>query len=149
LETIRETLNTIKKIRGFHTDAELSADMAISLHTIRSWIRNESITRQLIRYCEKYNISLDEVLLGQRCFNKERCELCAMRLKCDEYRRATAKSLVVNEGAFSPKVIVLNTSISDSIRWNMYYHDMLKGQLAFDLDQINRIVIELHPSCLE
>ena len=48
MQSIREALNTIKKIRGLQTDADLATDMGISLHTMRSWIRNESITRQLI-----------------------------------------------------------------------------------------------------
>jgi hypothetical protein len=149
MQSIREALNTIKKIRSMNTDADLAADMGISLHTMRSWIRNESITRQLIQYCENRSISLDEALLGIRSFNKDRCALCAMRLQCDEYRRATSKDLVVNEDMFSPRTIVLNTYLADKVTWSMFEQDILKAQCAFDLETINRIVIELQHSHLE
>lgn len=143
MKSVRDVLNTLKKIRGLHTDAELAADMGISLHTMRSWIRNESITRQLIHYCKERSISLDEALLGNLSFNKERCELCSMRLQCDEYRRATSTALVLNEDMFSPKTIVLNTYLADKLTWSMFEHDILKAQCSFDLETINRIVIEL------
>lgn len=149
MQSIRKVLNTLKKVRGLQTDAELANDMGVSLHTMRSWIRNESITRQLIEYCANRNISLDETLLGSLSFNKERCELCAMRLQCDEYRRATSTALVVNEDMFSPRTIVLNTYLADKVIWSMFEHDILKAQCAFDLETINRIVIELQHSHLE
>ena len=116
MQSIREALHTIKKIRGLQTDADLATDMGISLHTMRSWIRNESITRQLIRIAPIAAISLDEALLGIRSFNKDRCGLCAMRLQCDEYRRATSAAMVVNEDMFSPKTIVLNTHLAEQGR---------------------------------
>jgi len=149
MQSIREVLNTLKKVRGLHTDAELATDMDISLHTIRSWIRNKSITRQLIAYCEKRSISLDEALLGNLSFNKQRCALCSMRLSCEEYRRATSKALVVNEDMFSPRTIVLNTYLADKVTWSMFEHDVLKAQCAFDLESINKIMVELQHSHLE
>ncbi len=141
---VREVLNTVKGIRGLKTDAALAADLGISLHTLRSWLRNESVTRQLINYCEEHNISLDEALLGKRIFNRERCEACAMRLQCSEYRRATSKSLVVNEDMFSPKTIILNTLLAEKVSWHMFQQDMVKSQCTFDLEQIDRIMVELH-----
>jgi hypothetical protein len=144
MNTIREVLSSIKKIRGQHTDAELAGDMGISINTMRSWVRNESLTRQLIGYCADHNISLDEVLLDKRVFNRERCEVCAMRLQCDEYRRATSKSLVVQEDMFSPRTIVLNTYVTDKVTWHMFQQDVLKSQCTFDLEQIDRIIVELH-----
>lgn len=144
MQTIRDVLQTIKKIRGLKTDAALAADVGISVHTLRSWVRNESITRQLINYCDDHNISLDEALLGKRTFNRDRCEVCAMRLQCDEYRRAVSKSLVVNEDMFSPRMIVLNTFLSDQVTWRMFQQDVLKSQCEFDLGQVDRIVVELH-----
>jgi hypothetical protein len=149
MQSIRDVLNTLKKVRGLNTHAELATDMDISLHTMRSWIRNQSITRQLIAYCEKRSISLDEALLGSLSFNKQRCELCKMRLSCEEYRRATSKALVVNEDMFSPKTIVLNTYLADTVNWSMFEHDVLKAQCAFDLESINKIVVELQHSHLE
>jgi hypothetical protein len=149
MQSIRDVLNTLKKVRGLNTDAELATDMDISLHTMRSWIRNKSITRQLIEYCEKRSISLDEALLGNLSFNKQRCELCKMRLSCEEYRRATSKALVVNEDMFSPKTIVLNTYLADTVNWSMFEHDVLKAQCAFDLESINKIVVELQHSHLD
>jgi hypothetical protein len=143
MRTIREVLNAIKKIRGHTIDADLAADMGISLHTMRSWIRNESITRQLIQYCAERSISLDEALLGIRTFNKDRCSLCATRLNCDEYRRATGTALVVNEDMFSPKTIVLNTYMAETVTWRMFRQDVLKAQCSFDLEDIDRIVVEL------
>jgi hypothetical protein len=143
MQSIREALNTIKRIRGLKTDAELAADIKIPLHTMRSWVRNESITRQFIQYCADHNISLDEALLDKRIFYKERCEPCAMRLQCDEYRRATSKSLVVQEGMFSPRTIVLNTYFTEKVSWQMFQQDVLKSQCTFDLERIDRIVIEL------
>jgi len=146
MKSIREALNTIKKIRGQNTDADLAADMGISLHTVRSWIRNESITRQLIEYCADRSVSLDEALLGIRSFNKDRCGLCAMRLQCDEYRRATSAAMVVNEDMFSPKTIVLNTHLAERVAWSMFRQDVLKAQSSFDLEDIDRIVVELQHS---
>jgi len=146
MQSIRETLNTIKQIRGLQTDAELAADMDISLHTMRSWLRNGSVTRQLIGYCADHAISLDEALLGIRTFNKDRCSLCAMRLQCDEYCRATSTSLVVNEDMFSPRTIVLNTLLAEAVTWSMFRQDLLKTQCAFDLADIDRIVVELQQS---
>ena len=146
MKSIREALNTIKKIRGQNTDADLAADMGISLHTVRSWVRNESITRQLIQYCADRSISLDEALLGIRSFNKERCALCAIRLQCDEYRRATSAAMVVNEDMFSPKTIVLNTHLAERVAWSMFRQDVLKAQSSFDLEDIDRIVVELQHS---
>ena len=148
MKSIREALNTIKKICGQNTDADLAADMGISLHTVRSWIRNESITRQFIQYCADRSISLDEALLGIRVFNKDRCGLCAMRLQCDEYRRATSAAMVVNEDMFSPKTIVLNTHLAERVAWSMYRQDVLKAQSSFDLENIDRIVVELQHSHL-
>jgi hypothetical protein len=148
MKAIREALNTIKKIRGLNTDADLAADMGISLHTMRSWVRNESITRQLIQYCADRSISLDEALLGRRSFDKDRCGLCAMRLQCDEYRRATSAAMVVNEDMFSPKTIVLNTHLAERVAWSMFRQDVLKAQSSFDLENIDRIVVELQHSHL-
>ncbi len=111
--------------------------------TMRSWIRNESITRQLISYCAGHVISLDEALLGRRSFDKERCALCAMRLQCDEYRRATSSAMVVNEDMFSPKTIVFNTHLAETVSWRMFRQDVLKAQSSFDLEGIDRIVVEL------
>ncbi len=149
MKTIREALHTIKKIRGFKTDADLAEDMDISLNTMRSWIRNESITKQIIAYCAKHNISIDETLLDIRIFNKDRCELCAARLQCDEYRRATSNSLVVNEDMFSPKTILINTHLTESISWKMFQQNILKSECAFDLELIDRILIELHQTTLD
>jgi len=146
MQSIREALHTIRKIRGLQTDADLAADMGISLHTVRSWIRNESITRQLIAYCAERSISLDEALLGVRAFNKDRCGLCAMRLQCDEYRRATSASMVLNEDMFSPKTIVLNTHLAERVAWSMFRQERLKAQSFFDLEGIDRIVVELQHS---
>ena len=143
MKSVREALQTIKKIRGQNTDAELANDMGVSLHTMRSWIRNESITRQLIQYCADRSISLDEALLGKLSFNKERCALCAIRLQCDEYRRATSAAMVVNEDIFSPKTIVLNTHLAERVAWSMFRQDVLKAQSFFDLEGIDRIVVEL------
>jgi hypothetical protein len=143
MKTIREVLSSVKKIRGQQTDAELAGDMGISINTMRSWVRNESLTRQLIGYCADHNISLDEVLLDKRAFNRERCELCAVRLQCDEYRRATSKSLVVQEDMFSPRTIVLNTHVTDTVTWQMFHQDVLKSQCTFDLEHIDRIVVDL------
>jgi hypothetical protein len=50
---------------------------------------------------------------------------------------------------FSPKTIVLNTYLADKLTWSMFEHDILKAQCAFDLETINRIVIELQHSHLE
>lgn len=149
MQSLRQTLNTVKQIRGLQTDAELAADMGISLHTMRSWIRNGSVTRQLIAYCADHAISLDEALLGIRAFDKKRCALCAARMQCDEYRRATSTSLVVNEDMFSPRTIVLNTFLAESVTWSMFQHDVLKAQCAFDLEDIDRIVLELRQSHME
>ena len=119
MKTIREVLNTIKMIKGVGTDAELARLIDVPIDTLRGWIQNDSIRRQLMLFCYNNNISIDEVFFGERIFNKKRCIDCMNKHKCPIYlkmvntpinieeteNRIQLKLLTKNEYQFSCKVI--------------------------------------------
>ena len=86
MRTIREVLTTIKEIQGVKTDSELAKLIGIPLETMRNWIQNDTIRKQLMRYCFDNHISIDEVFFGDPSFSKERCGKCHKKATCSIYR---------------------------------------------------------------
>lgn len=145
MHTVRTILNEVKKIKGFTTDAQLAEDIGVPLHTMRGWIQNGSIRKQLIQYCSKNKISIDEVVLGIKEFAPERCTNCRKNTDCETFLKATDKEVTVTENAFTPRKIELTPLLSENILVNLYANGKEKTTCGFDLEGIDRIVIELRP----
>ncbi len=145
MHTVRTILNEVKNIMGLSTDAQLAEDIGVSLHTMRGWIQNGSIRKQLIQYCSRNNISIDEVVLGRKEFAPERCTNCRKNSECETFRNATGKKITVTEHDLNHRTIELIRLLSENISIRLYTGDKEKSTCGFDLEGIDRVVIELRP----
>ncbi len=143
MNSLRTVLNEIKKIRGIENDMELAKQVGMSVHTLRSWIQNESIRKQLIVYCAKHKISLDEVLFNKKKFNRDHCENCQQKESCNEYRNVVNGPLTIGEGRLEPRTVVFNTRYSEQVEIELQDNHRIKSNFMLDLKEIDRIVIKL------
>ena len=149
LQPVRDILNTIKSILGVSSDAELARRIDVPVHTLRSWIQNNSIRRQLLEFCVRNTISLDEALCGVRIYSRERCEPCAARHTCPAFTNRSRNAVIVNERAFGSRHIVINTTFTDRLRIDMYAGDTLQQHSEMSIDTIDKIVLALEADITE
>lgn len=140
---MRTVLNEIKKIRGIPNDAELANQISVPVHTLRSWVQNNSIRKQLIQFCEDHNICLDEVLLGRKRFDRECCENCCQKEACTEYRNAVDRPLSIGEGWMEPRTVVFNTRYSERVQIDFHGEGQIKSSLNFDLTGFDKFFVRL------
>ena len=142
MRTVREVLNTIKEIKGISTDAELAKLIGIPVHTMRSWIQNDSIRKQLLFYCFKNNISIDEVFFGELIFNRERCEKCKKKSICSVYReiQLTPATIEEIEGALHIKISAIE---KDQFICKLFDDDMLLSNYSVNIENVDKIIILL------
>lgn len=61
-----EIFGAIKKSIGIKTDTELSKVLKIERSTLSTWKQRDSIDYKIVvSFCEKNNLSLDEIILGK------------------------------------------------------------------------------------
>ncbi|MCP4714908.1 MAG: bacteriophage CI repressor [Deltaproteobacteria bacterium] len=143
MNDVRTTLNEIKKILGIMTDADLAEQIGIPLHTLRSWIQNNSIRKQLITYCADHGISLDEVLLSKKRFHRDQCKQCRQKETCTEYRKTLDQPLTIGEGRLEPRMVLFNTHYSETAQIELHGEGRVKSSLMLDLGDIDKIAVKL------
>jgi len=143
MNDVRTILNEIKKIRGLENDTELAVQVGVSVHTLRSWVQNDSIRKPLILYCENRGISLDEVLLGRKRFNREACDDCFQKESCVEYRNVVDRPLTIGEGRLEPRAVIFNTFYSEGVQIDLYGENRIKSRLDLDLAEIEKMTVRL------
>ncbi len=146
MNSLRMILNQIKKIRGIANDAQLADQIGVPVHTLRSWVQNNSIRRQLIIYCTQHDISLDEVMFNKKKFHRDHCENCKQKESCDEYRNVVDSPLTIGEGQLEPRTIIFNTNSSHSVQVELYCDDQIKSNCLLDLNKIDKLVVKLQSS---
>lgn len=145
MNSVRMILSEVKKIKGLRTDAQLADEIGVPLHTMRGWIQNDSIRRQLIAYCGRNSISIDEVVFGERRFAPQRCEACHRRDDCDEFQRAVGGELTIPEDRYSPRTVTLEVAAFDETTVDLYADTTLKRTFSSDLEGVDTIVVRLRP----
>ena len=143
MNSLRTVLNEIKKIRGIENDMELAKQVGVPVHTLRSWIQNESIRRQLIVYCATHDISLHEVLFSKKKFHKNHCENCQQKESCNEYRNVVDGPLTIGEGRLDPRTVIFDTRYSEQVEIELQGNHRIKSNFMLDLKEVDHIVIKL------
>lgn len=145
MNSVRKILTEVKKIKGIRTDAQLAGEIDVPLHTMRGWIQNDSIRRQLIEYCGRNSISIDEVVFGDRRFAPHRCEVCHNRHDCDEFQKVAGGQLTIPEDRYSPRIVTLEVGAFDETTVDLYADGTLKRTVTSDLEGVDTIVVRLRP----
>lgn len=148
MKTVREVLNTIKKIKGISTDDELAKRIGVPVHTMRSWIQNDSIRKQLMRYCFDNNISIDEVFFGEQIFSKDRCEKCQAKKSCPVYRKREITPVTVEE-VEKGFHISINVKDIDQFKCDVYHNHVMTSNLSMNTKDLDRILIELQKNIIK
>ena len=142
MRTIRDVLTTIKEIQGIKTDSELSKMIGVPLETMRNWIQNDTIRKQLMRYCFDNHISIDEVFFGDPSFSKERCDKCQKKDTCSIYRdvQITPVKIEDNNNALQ---ITAKTEGKAQLVCELYNKDTLKSTFSSEVRDVNTITFLL------
>ena len=149
MNSVRTILNEIKKIRGIANDTQLAGQIGVPVHTLRSWIQNDSIRRQLIVYCEQHDLSLDEVMFNKKKVHQDHCENCRQKESCNEYRNVVEGPLTIGEGQMEPRTVVFNTDYSASVRVELHDDIKIRSNCLLDLDGIDRLVVKLQSPAMD
>ena len=142
MRTIREVLKTIKEIQGIKTDAELAQHIGVPLETMRNWIQNETIRKQLMRYCFDNHISIDEVFFGNPSFSKERCEKCHKKSTCSIYREVQLTPVNI-EDSDNEINITTNSKGKSRLVCELYSNDTLKSNFSTDIKDVDKIIFKV------
>ena len=142
MKTIRDVLKTIKEIQGIKTDAELAQRIGVPLETMRNWIQNETIRKQLMRYCFDNHISIDEVFFGDPTFSKERCEKCHKKSSCSIYRDVQLTPVKIEENHDEIQ-IGANTEGKTRLVCELYSTDTLKSNFSTDIKDVDKIIFKI------
>ena len=142
MRTIREVLNTIKGIQGIKTDSELAKLIGVPLETMRNWIQNETIRKQLMRYCFDNHISIDEAFFGDPIFKQERCEQCKKKSTCSIYRKEQLTPVKIEENGSEIR-ITANGIGKTQLVCELYSNDTLKSTFSSDIKDVEKIIFHL------
>ena len=142
MRTIREVLNTIKEIQGIKTDNELAKLIGVPLETMRNWIQNETIRKQLMRYCFENHISIDEAFFGDPIYSKERCEQCKKKSTCSIYRKEQLTPVQIEESRHELDIIATATGKVQLV-CELYSNDTLKTNFSSDIKDVDKIIFQL------
>ena len=142
MRTIREVLNTIKDIQGIKTDSKLAKLIGVPLETMRNWIQNETIRKQLMRYCFDNNISIDEAFFGDPIFSKERCEQCKKKSSCSIYRKEQLTPVKIEESG-SEIHIIATVAGRNQLVCELYSNATLKSNFSTDIKDVDKIILQL------
>ncbi len=142
MKTVREVLSKIKEIQGIKTDSELAHRICVPLDTMRNWIQNDSIRKQLLFYCYANHISIDEVFFGDATFSEERCEKCLKKSTCSVYREQ--KSIPVTTEVIGSELhITANTAGKNQFVCTFYSNNAEAANSSSTLKDIDKISILL------
>lgn len=140
MKKIREILTKIKQIQGIKTDRELAQRIGIPLATMRSWIQQNSIRKQLMHYCNEHNISLDDVVLGKPIFSASRCADCKIRHSCNEYRPKGGLPVSVFE-AEDTVHIDINGPETEEMVYEIYKDGRVLSSTTIQTEDLQKIII--------
>ena len=142
MKTIREVLNTIKSIKGVSTDAELAKIIDVPLDTMRGWIQNNSIRKQLLLYCFNNLISIDEVFFGELVFNEKRCAHCKNKLNCSMYQEKEKTPVTIADTPHKT-YITINMKKNGQFVCEMYKDGLTVINCAVNGKKIDQVKISL------
>jgi hypothetical protein len=142
MKSVRTILNKIKEIQGIRTDKELAQRIGVPIDTMRSWIQNDSVRKPLIKYCEKNNISVDEVLFGQPIFSETRCAACKIKAQCEVYHIMKKSPVTIREIEEDLHIIITANSLSQCT-CNVYKDATMTANFAVDTIDVDKILIIL------
>ena len=142
MRTIREVLTTIKEIQGIKTDSDLSKLIGVPLETMRNWIQNDTIRKQLMRYCFDNHISIDEVFFGNPSFSKERCDNCQKKDTCSIYRDVQLTPVKIEDNNNTLQ-ITAKTEGKTQLVCELYNKDTLKSTFSSEVRDVNTITFLL------
>ncbi len=142
MRSIREVLNTIKEIQGIKTDSELAKLIGVPLETMRNWIQNETIRKQLMRYCFDNHISIDEAFFGDPIFRQERCEQCKKKSTCSIYRKEQLTPVKIEESGDEIHITANGTGKTRLV-CEFFSNGTLKSNFSSDIKDVDKIVFQL------
>lgn len=138
MQTIRDVLTTIKEIQGIKTDSELAQRIGVPLETMRNWIQNDTIRKQLMRYCFENHISIDEVFFGDPSFSKERCEQCKKKATCSIYRDVQLTPVKIKENGDELQITATSEGKTQLV-CELYSNDTLKSTFSSDVKDVDKV----------
>ena len=138
MRTIRDVLTTIKEIQGIKTDSDLAKLIGVPLETMRNWIQNDTIRKQLMRYCFDNHISIDEVFFGDPSFSKERCEKCQKKDTCSIYRTEQLTPVKIKENGDELQITATSEGKTQLV-CELYSNDTLKSTFSSDVKDVDKV----------